>query len=262
MSLYVEESGTQGAPSIVWLHGIGASGWMWGKQIPALAEFHSLNVDLPGHGRSNRVPWISLADTAAQIALLIEAQASGGRAHVVGLSLGGQVALALLERHAALLDHVVMSGVTVSPMPYRSLLGLQLWLTTRMLKDRRRMARQAGAMGVPPEMQADFLDGLQSVSLDAYRRIWHEVAGCRLSESLKQVATPVLVAAGARESPIIHKAVGALPHGMPHAQGCFAPDCGHGWNVEAPALFTAMVRAWLTNAPLPQRLQLPHSQAS
>jgi pimeloyl-ACP methyl ester carboxylesterase len=93
---------------LVFLHGVGASGWMWARQVAALADFHCLNVDLPGHGRSNRVPWVSLADTAGQIAAIIRTRAANGRAHVVGLSLGGYIALALLERHAEVLDRVVM----------------------------------------------------------------------------------------------------------------------------------------------------------
>ncbi len=64
VSLYVNESGVRGAPSIVFLHGVGTSGWMWEKQIAALSDFHCLNVDLPGHGKSNNVTWVSLADTA------------------------------------------------------------------------------------------------------------------------------------------------------------------------------------------------------
>ena len=71
MSLYVDETGTPGAASIVFLHGIGASGWMWTLQTAALADFHCLNVDLPGHGKSNQIPWVSLADTAEQLAAVI-----------------------------------------------------------------------------------------------------------------------------------------------------------------------------------------------
>ena len=42
---------------------------------------------------------------------------------------------------------------------------------------------------------------------------------------------------------------------MPNAQGRLAPGLGHGWNVEAPDLFNAMVRAWITGRPLPGQLQ-------
>ena len=255
MPLYVDETGTPGAPSIVFMHGVGASGWMWGKQVAALADFHCLNVDLPGHGQSNQVPWISLADTADQIAALIQARATHGRAHVVGLSLGGYIALVLLERQAEVVERVVISGVTAAPMPNRGLLNVQLALLSGLLKRRWFGNMQARALGAPPEMQAAFLEALQALSLEAYRRIYREAAEFRVPPTLRHVQTPTLVTAGGRESDIITQAVAAIPHILPHAQGYLAPGLGHGWNVEAPDLFNAMVRAWITGTPLPAGLQ-------
>jgi pimeloyl-ACP methyl ester carboxylesterase len=258
MALYIHESGTPGAPSIVFLHGIGTSGWMWTLQVAALADFHCLNVDLPGHGQSNRVPWVSLRDTARQIAGIIAAQATRGRAHVVGLSLGGYLGLALLERHAEVLDRVVMSGVTAAPMPNRALLKPQLALLSVLLKRRWLARQQARALHLSPEMQAAFTSNLQALSLPAYRRIYTEGAYYRVPPSLRGVDTPTLVVAGSRESTIITQAVGTIASMMPNAQGRLAPGLGHGWNIEDPDLFSAMVRAWITNAPLPYRLQAVH----
>ncbi len=154
MSLYFTESGTPGAPSMIFLHGIGASGWMWYPQITTFADYHCLNVDLPGHGKSNHIAWVSLAETADQVAALIRERATNRHAHVVGLSLGGHIGLALLERHANVVDHAVISGVTAAPMPNRSLLGPQLWLMSSLLKKRWYVKMQAKALRVPPNLQA------------------------------------------------------------------------------------------------------------
>jgi pimeloyl-ACP methyl ester carboxylesterase len=256
MSLYVHETRTPGAPSIVFLHGVGTSGWMWAKQIAALADFHCLNVDLPGHGKSNHETWVSLADTADQIAMIIQARATHGRAHVVGLSLGGYIALVLLEHHADVLDRVVMSGVTAAPVPNRALLPVQLWLMSVLMKRRWFVKTQARSLHLPPDMQSAFIDNLLAMSMQAYRRIWEEAAQFRVPPSLRHVNTPTLITAGSRESKIITQAVGTISNMMPNAQGRLAPGLGHGWNVEAPDLFNAMVRAWITGTPLPYRLQV------
>jgi pimeloyl-ACP methyl ester carboxylesterase len=261
-ALYVDETGTPGAPSIVFLHGVGAARWMWGQQIEALADFHCLTVDLPGHGDSHSVAWVSLADTAAQIAALIQSRATHGRAHVVGLSLGGYVALVLLERHASAADHVVVSGVTAAPMPNRGWLRPQLGLMSFLLKRRWYVNMQAKSMRLPPRMQDAFTRNLLAMSMDAYRRIWEEVVDFSVPSSLSHVTNPTLVTAGGSESSIIIDAVDAIPKIMPNAAGRLAPGLGHGWNVEAPALFSAMIRAWITGAPLPAGLQPPHSRAS
>lgn len=262
MSLFVRESGTAGAASIVFLHGVGASGWMWKQQIAALADFHCLAVDLPGHGHSSQQAWVSLADTAHQIAALIQERATHGRAHVVGLSLGGYVALTLLDHHPEALDRVVVSGVTAAPMPNRALLPAQLWLMSVLLRQRWFVKAQARSLGLPPDMQADFTHNLLAMSLPAYRRIWQEAVDYRLPETLRGVNTPTLITAGSRESAIITQAVVTLSNLMPNAQGRLAPGLGHGWNVEAPDLFNAMLRAWLLDAPLPTPLQQPHGAAS
>ena len=254
MTLYVEETGTSGAPSIVFLHGIGASGWMWEKQFAALADFHCLTIDLPGHGKSNQVPWTSLADTADQVAAIIRARAANGRAHVVGLSLGGHVALALLEHHADVVDHAVISGVTDAPMPNRQWLKPQLFVMSFLLRRRWLANQQARSLGLSPEMQKAFTENLLAMSMPAYRRIWKEAVDYAVPAVLKQVNNPTLIVAGGRETDIITQTVRTIPKLMPNAEGRLAPGLGHGWNVEAPDLFSAMIRAWITDMPLPGRL--------
>ena len=89
MIAYSESSFTEAEP-ILFIHGLGASRWMWWQQERAFSDHQLIMVDLPGHGKSAAIPWVSLTDTAAQIAH----QVIKDRAvHVVGLSLGGHGAL-------------------------------------------------------------------------------------------------------------------------------------------------------------------------
>lgn len=253
MSLYIEETGTPHAPSIVFLHGVGTSGWMWWPQIAALSDFHCLSVDLPGHGKSRDIPWVSLVDTADQIATLIRTRATNGQAHVVGLSLGGYVGLVLMEQHANLIQSAVLSGVTSAPMPNRHLLRPQVWLMS-LMRTRWVANMQARALGLSPKMQTAFTENLQAMSIESYRRIVEEVVDYQVSLALREVNTPTLITAGGKETKIILQAVDEIPRLMPNAQGCLAPGFKHGWNVEAPDLFSAMVRAWICHQPLPTAL--------
>lgn len=63
--------------------------------------------------------------------------------------------------------------------------------------------------------------------------------------------------AGGGKTDIILQAVRDIAALLPNAEGRLAPGCGHGWNVEAPDLFNAMLRASLANAPLPAGLSSP-----
>lgn len=253
-SPYLHETGTHGAPSILFLHGIGASGWMWEPQLTALADFHCLAVDLPGHGKSNQLEWVSLAETADSIAKIIQAHATHGRAHIVGLSLGGYIAMVLLERHPNLADHVVISGVTDSPMPNRKLLNPQLWMMSAVRKSRWLVNLQAKALGLSPQMQTAFTDNFLAMTMETYRRIAEEVVEFSVPTALSEVTIPTLIVAGDKETDIIKQTVQTIPKMMSNAQGRLAPNASHGWNVQSPALFNAMVRAWITDAPLPMGL--------
>jgi pimeloyl-ACP methyl ester carboxylesterase len=104
MSLYVQETGPAGAPTIVFLHGGGGSGWMWQPQVDGLGDYHCLVPDLPEQGRSVDVKPFTIAGSAELIAELIRTRAHGGRAHVVGLSEGAQTTVALLAIAHDLVD--------------------------------------------------------------------------------------------------------------------------------------------------------------
>jgi len=255
MTLFVEESGTLDAPSIVFLHGVGTSGWMWWRQTAACPDYHCLNIDLPGHGKSNAVKWVSLADTAEQVARVIRERSSNGRAHVVGLSLGGYVALVLLERYPSVLDRVIISGVTASPMPNRNLMRPQLWFLSAMRKSRWILNMQARALHLPPDKQTAFTENFQAMSMETYHRIMVEAVDFTASPGLSRVNVPTLIVAGSRESKIILDSVPAISKLMPNAKGRLATGVEHGWNVQAPDLFNAMVRAWIREMELPRGLE-------
>ena len=243
--MHIESVGPPDAPAIVFLHGVATSGWMWWQQLPAFADHLCLNVDLPGHGRSHDIPWVSLADTARRVAEVITTRTAAGRAHVVGLSLGGHVALSLLEHHPDAVDRAVISGVTSRPWPRRWLLAPQAWLVSTMLRSPRLVGVQARAMGVPAEVQPAFIENALLVTRETYRRVIDEVSGHRLSGSMAAVRTPTLVLAGGNERDMIKQAVTDIPAVMPDAAGRIVPGVGHGWNVEAPELFNRTVREWI-----------------
>lgn len=256
MELYVEETGKIGAPSIVFLHGVGTSSWMWWRQIEAFPDFHCLNLDLPGHGNSVHVPWTSLTDTANQIARLIESRATSGHAHIVGLSLGAYIGLLLLEQHSRLVDSAVLSGVTASPIPHRILLEPQLWLISKIKKSRKSVERQAKSLHLTSAEELAFTENFMKMLMLTYRAIYKEAVGFRVPQALGQVKVPTLITAGGNESKVILQAVMDIPQIMPNAKGFIAPGLGHGWNVENPELFNTMVRAWITGEPLPRELRL------
>lgn len=241
--LAVEEHGPAGAPGVVLLHGVGTAAWMWRRFAADVPELRALLVDLPGHGASAEVPWRGLAATADDVAALATARAPGPPVHVVGLSLGGYVALELVRRHPAAVGRVLVSGVTADPMPGRAFAGLQGRLLPALARGRRFPDRAAA--GVPAALRAELVAALRTMSPAAYRAILREVSRYRVPADLAAAGVPLLVVAGGRESAAIRRSVVDIPAAVPSAVGRLVPGAEHGWPVQQPERFGRVARAWL-----------------
>jgi pimeloyl-ACP methyl ester carboxylesterase len=99
-------------PTVVFLHGTVLTGAAWTAQIAALdGAYHCLAPDLPGHGTAAGEVF-TLDGAAERIAGLIEREAHGGRAILVGLSLGGYVAMTVAARWPERVAGLALAGST------------------------------------------------------------------------------------------------------------------------------------------------------
>jgi pimeloyl-ACP methyl ester carboxylesterase len=116
---------TASRPLIVFLHGTRLTGAEWAAQTRALGDaFECLAPDLPGHGRAADTPF-TLAGAGEAVADAIE-RSGRGPAVLVGLSLGGYVAMEVAARWPERVAGLVIAGATAEPtriraIPYRLL---------------------------------------------------------------------------------------------------------------------------------------------
>jgi pimeloyl-ACP methyl ester carboxylesterase len=262
--LYVHESGTPGAPAIVFLHANGASGGMWDRHMRRLAGYHCLAPDLPGHGRSNQLPWTSLDNTTQQVVGLIEERIPARQAHVVGLSLGGVVAHTLLAHRPELLDRVVIDGAGVLPSRGVGLWKLGMALIAPLIHRKWVISLLYRALGGDPDDpagQAAFAVDLRAVSPSAFRRAFADANdNHRFSKAELSASCPTLLVAGEREPGAVRASNAALAAMMPNAVARFAPGGGHGWLAGAAELHVRMVEAWITGQQLPAELAAETTQ--
>jgi hypothetical protein len=99
-------------------------------------------------------------------------------------------------------------------------------------------------------------------------RVYQEVVYFQYPPNLEHVTTttnstlpPMLVVAGTREASIVVKCLADLPMKLRATGGsktivraAKVPNVHHGWNGEAPELFTKMMRLWMTTQELPEEL--------
>ncbi len=245
VGMYVEESGAPGSPAIVFLHGAGQSCREWRGHMAGLPAFHCLAPDLPGHGRSNHLPLPSQERLVDDIAVLIERRVPAGRAHVVGISWGANLAQVLIRRHPDRVDRVVSDGTLIAwpgGLVRTLLLGFYAlmvpFLHTRPVR----------------ALYRDIVDAadLRLASRTAY---WRAVRQCMEGfDAVTEAPCPTLLVAGEREG-YVRPPDAALAAVMPHAEAWYAPGLDHCWQRRAPDLHIRMVEAWCTGQVLPPGLR-------
>lgn len=117
--------GPPDAPAIVFIHGTRLSRSAWSAQMADLRDaYRVIALDLPGHG-TLATERFTLERAREQVVRVVD-EAAGGKAVLVGLSLGGYVAMDVAAARPDLVRGLVLSGATAEPdgirsVPYRAL---------------------------------------------------------------------------------------------------------------------------------------------
>lgn len=268
--LFVQGSGPQGAPTLLFLHGGGGEAWMWQPVISRLPEYHCLAVDLPEHGQSRAVAPFRMASAAEQVAQTLRAQAHGGKATVIGLSEGAQVAVQLLATAPELVEKALISSALLRPMP-----GMG-WVTTpAMLKWTYRLSippfrdndwwiriNMKYATGIPDEYFPAFKKSFQETTESQFVNLMHANQTFRLPPNLSRASAPSLILAGKKEYGAMKQSARDLVAALPNARGGLI-NLGkqaslaneHNWALAAPDLFAQTVRAWVEGTALPKEIE-------
>jgi len=269
MSLYIQETGSTAAPSIIFLHGGGVAGWMWQPQLDKLKDFHCLVPDLPEQGQSIAEKPFSISKSAILISDLIRTHAHGGKAFMVGLSEGAQIIVELLSKSSELVERAIVSSALVRPIPGTGMLtpgliGLSYRLTVTPFKNNDWWIRvnMKYSAGVPEKYYPQFRQSFQNLTEESFINVMLENQRFRIPSGLERAQTPTLIVCGRKEYSAMRKSASDLAKALPHGQAyevhhekkmSLAEE--HNWNMTAPDLFTQMVRAWFTGQSLPVELQ-------
>jgi pimeloyl-ACP methyl ester carboxylesterase len=270
MSLFFREFGPSDAPTIVFVHGGGGAGWMWQPQIDGLRDsYHLLVPDLPEQGASMDAGAFTMCSAAEQVGRLIRDAAHGGKAHLVGLSEGAQVVVQLLASEPELVESAIVSSALVRPIRGAAAMsspGVLKWTYRTTIAPFRNADwwirwNMRSAAGVPEEYFDEFRASFRSLSEDGFVNLMSANQSFLLPASLGSVEARVLAVCGAGEyramklsaADIADAIPGARAYEVIHPKGTSLAQ-QHNWNMNAPDLFTAMVRAWVEGSALPAQL--------
>lgn len=240
-------------PLVLFLHGLGTTRTGWDPQLAALRDrYRCVAWDMPGYGASPLPPGpLSFAALADAVVRLVD-RLGEETAHLVGLSLGGMIAL-----HAALRSPAHVRSLTlVDSSPAFGLDGTDpdAWMRLRLdaldagvtpAGMAERVLRSVMAPGCAETALAEAVASMSRIPPDGLRAAVrclpsHDVRG-RLGEI--GAATLVLVGALDEETPLDYARM--LADGIPGARLEIVPGAGHISNLEAPAAVNELLGRFL-----------------
>lgn len=247
--LYYENEGT-GSP-LLFVHGLGSSTRDWHEQAGPFAEhYRVLRIDLRGHGRSDRPegPYY-MATFAREVAVALQ-RLDAVPAHVVGLSMGGMVALQLAADAPRLVRSlVVVNGA--ADMRLRTWRDVWFYLSRRtavQVLGMRRVGRIiADRLFVKPEQEAlrrEFVRRWAENDKQGYLWSVDAIMGWSIVDRLPSITAPTLLVSSEHDyTPVSEK--NRIAAVMPRADLAVVEGARHALPVEKPDAFNALLRDFL-----------------
>lgn len=211
-------------------------------------------LDMRNHGSS---PWdgaMDYPDMAGDLADAVE-RLTGGRAAVLGHSMGGKTAMALALTRPELVEALIVADIAPLTYAHTHLPYVQAMREVDLSRVTRRSDADPMLAGaVPDAMLRSFL--LQNLlveggsprwrfNLEAMEREMPKLTGWPDDWPEARYDGPALFLHGARSDYVPPAALPAIERLFPRAELQSIPEAGHWLHAEKPAEFTAAVQAWL-----------------
>ena len=244
--LYYEAKGSGSA--VVLIHGGQLDRRMWDGQFDTLARAHRvIRYDVRGFGRSPPGPgadFRSYEDLGALLDSLGVARAS-----IVGLSLGGRIAVDFALAQPGRVERLVLLAPGVSGFPWSR--GDTAWSAAMERAVRARDTVAVTDLWLRSSYMAPAMENpalaprLRELSLANSGAFLRASMGRELEPPafgrLRALRAPVLVVVGTRDDPDIRVIVDSLAAQAPRARKLVLPGAGHMLNMERPVEVTRAV---------------------
>lgn len=238
--------------AVVLLHGLTLDRQMWAPNLAALADhYRVIRIDLPGAGQSDQpVGPASFSDIVAGVLACLGVD----RAHVVGLSNGGEIAVNLAIEHPDIVRSLVLVDASLNGFHYTpEFLGRfqayfaaaehdgvtranELWLADPLFVPAARdsvLARRLRNMVMPYKGEAWLHFG------------WRRGITPPAISRLHTIGVPTLVIVGERDIPDMRQIADTLATKIPGAREIVLANVGHMSNMEDSTAFNRAALSFL-----------------
>lgn len=245
--LRYRDEGDRGDPVVVLLHGFASSLRWWDRVAPDLVRRgrRVIRFDLLGHGGSEKPRDGYSTEAQAERVAAALGELGVRRATLVGHSMGGAVASALVESNPRLVRRLAVIGTApaegFSDLPLTA--RVARWpvvghLVRRLAPDQVIRAGLSSAFADGTEVPAQFVDDLDGMTYTAYRRsgvATREANEDRPNgERVGRSGRPLLVIFGTADEIVDPRAAGTWKEAVPRARVVRLSGAGHSPQWERP----------------------------
>lgn len=250
LSLAYDLTGDTGSP-VVFLHGVGSDRAVWRAQLADLGQDHrAIALDFRGHGDSE-IPRcvIDRRAFAADLVGLLDALGLP-EAHLVGLSMGGVVALEAYARYPERVLSLTLAD-TFARYP-----GWEEGMARRERDLRELSMREIAETRIPaclrPNPDPETLRAAIGQMAAKEKRVYAESSAATWSPDyrslLPAIRVPTLILWGECDTLTVRPLSEELHRGIPGSRLVEIPSAGHISNLDNPAAFNAALREFLEHA--------------
>ena len=245
-TIHYEKEGS--GPVVVLIHGIGGSAAMWKEQIGALKDRYTLvTFDCRGHGRSSANGEVSVAAAQQDLKAVLD-HLGVGVCHLVGLSMGGPIALGFIMQWPAMVRSLVLADSFAKP-PEGSSDYVKATREAIAYISMQEFGTQYAAEHMSPmtpfSVQDEFAAVIASMSPKAYVQTMQDALLGDFTAALPAVKVPCLVLVGEQDTPAMRSESEFLAAHIAGATLRTIPDACHLCNLDNAAAFNAAISRFL-----------------
>lgn len=240
---------------VLFLHGIGGNRTNWRDQLPAFAEvYYAVAWDARGYGRSDDYDGpLDFGDFARDIVRLLD-HLKAETAHIVGLSMGGRIALDFVARFPERVATLTLSGTRAS-FAQRTQEERETFVRLRkkpLVEDGKEprdiaplVAKTLMGKRATDAHFNQLVESIAALHKDSYIKTIDASTYYDRSAALDAIRVPALLVYGGDDrlnGPALGREIAAQ---IEDARFVEIPDAGHLCNIEAPVEFNEAVLSFL-----------------
>jgi len=253
LSIHYIEDNPSGHMPVILLHGLGANGNSWQLQFPALVEanFRVIAPDTRGFGQSTFPGGKTTIHAMAEDMVELLTSLQIDKTDVVGISMGGTIALQLAIDHPELVRKLVLVNTFAHLRP-DSLSGWFYFVVRLVLIQLLGLRAQAQVVSnrlfpKPEQEELRQLLIIQIMQADphGYRAAMRALWNFNVTNRLESINMPTLVITGDVDTTVPLKIQQNLAKQIPNARQVFIPQAGHAVTVEKPIEYNQAMMLFL-----------------